>query len=186
MTPASRTTGAVTALLVFLGIGLFGQMGWLGALVLALIAGGLLALMVAWLGDPRGVGMDGPDWDAMPLPPQPVAAAPVRQAPAPAAAPEIAPSGDAIPPAAPRETPDAARSIYAGGPDDLRAIKGIGPKVQQALEQAGVTRFAQIAAWDDADVDRMAAGIGRAASRIRNDDWVGQARALASRRQEAG
>ena len=38
MTPASRTTGAITALLVFLGIGLFGQMGWLAALVLALIA----------------------------------------------------------------------------------------------------------------------------------------------------
>lgn len=186
MTPASRTTGAVAALLVFLGIGLFGQMGWLAAVVLALIAGGLLALMVAWLGDPRGVGMDAPDWEEMPLPSQPVAAVPVRQAPAPAAAPEIAPSGDAIPPAAARETPDAARSIYAGGPDDLRAIKGIGPKVQQALEQAGVTRFSQIAAWDDADVDRMAAGIGRAASRIRNDDWVGQARALAARRQEAG
>ena len=45
MTPASRTTGAVTALLVFLGIGLFGQMGWLAALLLALIAGGLLALI---------------------------------------------------------------------------------------------------------------------------------------------
>ena len=58
MTPASRTTGAVTALLVFLGIGLFGQMGWLAALLLALIAGVLLALMVAWLGDPRGVRMD--------------------------------------------------------------------------------------------------------------------------------
>ncbi len=181
MTPASRTTGAVTALLVFLGIGLFGQMGWLAALVLALIAGGLLALMLGWLGDQGGMAMDGSDWDAMPLPPQAVA-----QAPVPKAAPEIAPSGDAVPPIAVRQMPDAARSIYAGGPDDLRAIKGIGPKVQQALEQAGVTRFAQIAAWDDADVDRMATMIGRAASRIRNDDWVGQAGVLAGRQQEAG
>lgn len=181
MTPASRTTGAVTALLVFLGIGLFGQVGWLAALVLALIAGGLLALMLGWLGDDGGVVMDGSEWDAMPLPPRPV-----PQPPVPMAAPEIAPSGDAVPPVAVREMPDATRSIYAGGPDDLQAIKGIGPRVRQALEQAGVTRFAQIAAWDDADVDRMAAGIGRAASRIRNDDWVGQARALAARRQEAG
>ena len=35
-------------------------------------------------------------------------------------------------------------------------------------------------------VTGASAGIGRAASRIRNDDWVGQARALAARRQEAG
>ncbi|WP_405406299.1 hypothetical protein [Paracoccus sp. Ld10] len=171
MTPASRTTGAVTALLVFLGIGLFGQMGWLAALVLAVIAGGMLALTVGWLSDPGSAAMDGSDWDAMPV--QPAGQTPRAMA-------------------RPRENdaPAVARPLATGskleGPDDLRAIKGIGPKVQQSLEQAGVTRFSQIAAWDDADVDRMADVIGRAASHIRNDDWVGQARVLAALPQEAG
>lgn len=62
--------------------------------------------------------------------------------------------------------------------DDLKQIRGIGPKLEQMLQQAGITRFAQIAAWDDATIDAFAQRIGRMGSRIRSDDWVGQARAL--------
>lgn len=45
-----------------------------------------------------------------------------------------------------------------------------------------MTRFAQIAAWDDAEIDRFAELIGRMGSRIRSDDWVGQARDLAAKK----
>ncbi|WP_342366848.1 hypothetical protein [Qipengyuania flava] len=44
----------------------------------------------------------------------------------------------------------------------------------------GVTSFAQIAAWDEAEIDRIDAQLGRFQGRIRRDDWVGQASLLAA------
>jgi predicted flap endonuclease-1-like 5' DNA nuclease len=66
-----------------------------------------------------------------------------------------------------------------GEPDDLRRIKGIGPKLVVLLHSLGVTRYAQIAAWTDADIDRMDAQMGTFAGRIRRDNWVEQAKLLA-------
>ena len=64
--------------------------------------------------------------------------------------------------------------------DDLTRIKGLGPKLAATLREQGVTGFAQIAAWSDADIDRIDAGLGRFQGRIRRDDWVGQAKLLAA------
>ncbi|WP_148043608.1 hypothetical protein [Paracoccus methylarcula] len=66
-----------------------------------------------------------------------------------------------------------------GEPDDLKRIKGIGPKLEKKLRKQGVTRFAQIAEWGEDEMDHFAGVIGRMGSRIRGDDWVGQARILA-------
>ncbi|TIX50616.1 hypothetical protein E5222_10180 [Alteraurantiacibacter aquimixticola] len=48
------------------------------------------------------------------------------------------------------------------------------------LAEMGVTSFAQIAAWDDAEIDRVDAQLGRFQGRIRRDNWVEQARLLAA------
>ena len=64
--------------------------------------------------------------------------------------------------------------------DDLSLIKGLGPKLVDQLRLLGVTRFAQIAAWDDAEIDRIDAQLGRFQGRIRRDDWPAQARLLAA------
>lgn len=165
MNRSGRITGAVTALLVFLGLGLFGTVGWLAALVLAVIAGGLLALVLQWLVDDGVTAMDAGYWA-----PEPVhsgVVAPVR----------------AVSVADPLPLHETVETVPEA--DNLRAIKGIGVKVEQALLDAGITRFAQIAAWDEAMIDQMAGRIGRAAARIRNDDWVGQARELAAGRRDA-
>jgi predicted flap endonuclease-1-like 5' DNA nuclease len=77
------------------------------------------------------------------------------------------------PPAAP-----AAATVQAPG-DDLARIKGVGPKLVALLQGLGVTAFAQIAAWDDADVERIDAQLGAFAGRIRRDNWIEQARLLA-------
>lgn len=66
------------------------------------------------------------------------------------------------------------------GEDDLTRIKGLGPKLAQQLHALGVTSFAQIAAWDDAEIDRIDAQLGRFQGRIRRDDWPAQARLLAA------
>lgn len=62
--------------------------------------------------------------------------------------------------------------------DDLTRLKGVGPKLAAQLRELGVTTFAQIAAWSEADIDRIDAQLGRFQGRIRRDSWVEQARLL--------
>jgi predicted flap endonuclease-1-like 5' DNA nuclease len=65
------------------------------------------------------------------------------------------------------------------GSDDLTRIKGIGPKYARLLQDAGVTTFAQIAAWRDEDVEAIASRIGVKPSRIRRAGWIESAARLA-------
>jgi predicted flap endonuclease-1-like 5' DNA nuclease len=64
--------------------------------------------------------------------------------------------------------------------DDLKRIKGVGPKLEKLLNGLGVTSYSQIAAWDDDEIDRIDAQLGAFAGRIRRDDWPTQARYLDS------
>ena len=64
--------------------------------------------------------------------------------------------------------------------DDLTRLKGVGPKLVAQLGELGVTSFAQIAAWSEADIDRIDAQLGRFQGRIRRDSWVEQAKLLAA------
>lgn len=64
-----------------------------------------------------------------------------------------------------------------GAPDDLTAIKGIGPKLSAQLNELGVFHYRQIAAWTPADgewIDEYLAFKGRVA----RENWVEQAAAL--------
>ncbi|WP_284126090.1 helix-hairpin-helix domain-containing protein [Parerythrobacter aestuarii] len=64
--------------------------------------------------------------------------------------------------------------------DDLTRIKGVGPKLVTLLNEQGITTFAQVAGWSDADIDRIDSQLGRFEGRIRRDDWVTQAKLLAA------
>ncbi|PKP64256.1 MAG: hypothetical protein CVT87_02290 [Alphaproteobacteria bacterium HGW-Alphaproteobacteria-9] len=64
--------------------------------------------------------------------------------------------------------------------DDLTRIKGLGPKLVTLLGELGVTSYAQIAAWSDADVERIDAELGRFKGRITRDQWIEQAKLLAA------
>ncbi|MCW8842966.1 MAG: NADH:ubiquinone oxidoreductase [Rhodobacteraceae bacterium] len=102
--------------------------------------------------------------------PEAAPVAEVEEAPVPEAAAEPAPA------AAPVEVPAAAVST---GPDDLKKLKGVGPKIEEKLHAAGVTRFAQIATWgadDIAKMDELLSFRGR----IERDGWVEQAKTLAA------
>jgi predicted flap endonuclease-1-like 5' DNA nuclease len=86
-----------------------------------------------------------------------------------------------LPPAPPpAAAPPAAPAPVDGEADDLRRIKGLGPKLVTMLHALGVTRYAQIAGWSDEDIDRIDAQLGPFAGRIRRDSWVEQAKYLAS------
>jgi len=95
-------------------------------------------------------------------------------APEPMPSPEPAQGGMGAQPDPGRE----ATTVPAGSGDDLTAIKGLGPKAAERLQEMGVTRYEQIAAWEEADVARFDRELN-ARGRVVRDDWVGQARALA-------
>ena len=63
-------------------------------------------------------------------------------------------------------------------PDDLKLINGVGPKIEGQLNGLGIWTFAQIAAWTDIE-QSWVDGYLRFRGRIRRDDWVRQADALA-------
>ena len=64
--------------------------------------------------------------------------------------------------------------------DDLTRIKGLGPKLAALLGELGITTYAQIAAWDAAEIERIDAKLGRFSGRITRDQWVEQAKLLAA------
>lgn len=71
-------------------------------------------------------------------------------------------------------------AIPAGPADELTRMKGVGPKVAALLNGLGITRYDQIAAWSDADVERVDSQLGAFKGRIGRDQWVEQARLLAA------
>lgn len=91
-----------------------------------------------------------------------------------------APPAATMPDARPTPAPSPAAPPPAVGSDDLTRLKGVGPKLSALLGTLGVTSFAQIAGWSDADIDRIDAQLGNFQGRIRRDDWVEQARLLAA------
>ena len=91
------------------------------------------------------------------------------------------------PPPTPAGMAGAGEAVAASAPpapsdkrDDLTRIKGVGPKVEKLLHELGVTTFAQIASWDEAEVDRIDTRLGSFSGRIRRDDWRAQAALLAA------
>lgn len=86
--------------------------------------------------------------------------------------------GEVIAAAAAEEVAEAAPAPEAA--DDLGRIKGVGPKLKALLTSLGVTTYAQIAAWTDEDIARIDAQLGTFAGRAKRDNWVEQAKLLAS------
>ncbi|MCA1403149.1 NADH:ubiquinone oxidoreductase [Ensifer sp. IC3342] len=109
--------------------------------------------------------------------PKPTAAPAKRavQATGASPAPVVARSSKVSKPKAKAKAPARAEKPVAA--DDLKRISGIGPKLEQVLNARGIRRFADIAAWSDADVARLDKELGFD-GRILRDDWVRQAKAL--------
>jgi predicted flap endonuclease-1-like 5' DNA nuclease len=61
----------------------------------------------------------------------------------------------AAPPAAVEVEREAPVPKTEAGPDDLRRIEGIGPKISRVLQAAGITTFAQLAAAQVDEIERI-------------------------------
>ena len=81
--------------------------------------------------------------------------------------------------AAPKKAAKAEAALAAAaGADDLKKLSGVGPALEKKLLAAGVTTFAQIAAWSPEDVaaiDEQLSFKGR----IEREGWIEQAKELA-------
>ena len=91
---------------------------------------------------------------------------------------KAATAGKAAPKPAASSPPELLSAPRDGGADDLKLISGVGPKLEQTLNELGIWHYDQVAklrkkeiAWVD---ERL-----RFKGRIERDDWKSQARILA-------
>jgi predicted flap endonuclease-1-like 5' DNA nuclease len=116
---------------------------------------------------------------------QPVAAAAspaaAVTAPAPAPAPEPAPEPAPAPVSAEAAVkPEMLSAAREGGPDDLKQIKGVGPKLEALLHRLGVFHFDQVASWSAEEVAWVDEHLEGFKGRVSRDNWVSQAKVLAA------
>ena len=88
----------------------------------------------------------------------------------------VATAADAAPAAKPAKKAEAAPAAEAAGADDLKQLSGVGPALEKKLHEAGVTTFAQIAAWNADDIAAMDEKLSFK-GRIEREGWVEQAQA---------
>ena len=99
---------------------------------------------------------------------------------APAAAPAVAEAPEAS--AVPGTKPEFLTAARDSGPDDLKKIKGVGPKLEMLLHSMGVYHFDQVAAWTADEVAWVDDNLEGFKGRVSRDEWVAQAKALAGDR----
>jgi large subunit ribosomal protein L21 len=81
-------------------------------------------------------------------------------------------------PKAEAKSAKAAEPKAAAGADDLKQLSGVGPALEKKLHAAGVTSFAQIAAWGAAEIAEFDEKLSFK-GRIEREGWVDQAKKLA-------
>lgn len=133
-----------------------------------------IVLALGWRAPAPGPNeVEAPVAKAAPKPASAASAPAPKAAPAPAAAEEAqAPAGDGSP-----EFLSAARE---GGPDDLKQIKGVGPKLEKTLHDMGIFHFDQIAGWGAKEQAWMDNNLEGFKGRATRDNWVEQAKTLAA------
>lgn len=186
----------------------FAEYSWEGSIFLGVLIAGFLGLVFNFifcrelpaLGDIQAPGSDASNKPAekpKAAQPAPATAPPVEksQAAAPKAAPKPAPS--AAPAAAPAaaasadegtasssdaegKRPEALSQARDGGADNLKEIKGIGPKLEKLCNSLGFFHFDQIANWTPEEVAWVDANLEGFKGRVTRDEWVKQATILAA------
>jgi predicted flap endonuclease-1-like 5' DNA nuclease len=120
------------------------------------------------------------DTGTRPVDPRPMAAAaPLSALPVSAPRAMAAPATAPVMSDAPRR-PAGLAAARAGSADDLKRIKGIGPKLEQLCHSLGFYHFDQIAGWTADEIAWVDDNLEGFKGRVTRDDWVAQARILAA------
>ncbi|APX11766.1 hypothetical protein [Tateyamaria omphalii] len=75
--------------------------------------------------------------------------------------------------------PETLAAARDGGPDNLKEIKGVGPKLEALLHTMGFYHFDQVAGWGPDEVAWVDQNLEGFKGRVTRDDWVAQAKILA-------
>lgn len=75
--------------------------------------------------------------------------------------------------------PKMLKAANKAGADDLKAIKGVGPSLEKALNDMGIWHYQQIADWTDAEIAWVDDNLLRFKGRVSRDNWKQQAKILA-------
>lgn len=98
-----------------------------------------------------------------------------------AATDEPAPTAEREPlPLSEQVRPEALPGPRESGPDDLKRIRGVGPKLEEMLNSRGIYHFDQIAAWGPGEIAWVDSNIEGFHGRASRDDWIGQSKILAA------
>lgn len=100
--------------------------------------------------------------------PLPKLRAPVRAKISPAAPPALAPA---------RSMKSKAATPTSSDRDDLKKLSGIGPRLEQALNERGIKHYADVAKMSKAALKKLDVELGLE-GRVLKDDWAGQAKIL--------
>jgi predicted flap endonuclease-1-like 5' DNA nuclease len=76
--------------------------------------------------------------------------------------------------------PEALDGPRGGKADDLKQIKGVGPKMEKLCNSLGFYHFDQIASWTPDEVAWVDANLEGFKGRVTRDTWVEQAKILAA------
>ncbi|WP_366142872.1 endonuclease [Pseudooceanicola sp.] len=76
--------------------------------------------------------------------------------------------------------PQALSAARDGVADDLKRIKGVGPKLEILLNELGIYHFDQVAAWGADEVAWVDQNLKGFKGRVSRDGWVAQATTLAA------
>jgi NADH-quinone oxidoreductase subunit E len=111
-----------------------------------------------------------------PIPPPPTVApvevaSPAAKAEAPVLAAKTVPVSD-------EHKPLFLAAARADGPDDLKLIRGVGPKLEDTLHRMGVFHFDQIATWTQTNLVWVDQNLGTFRGRAVRDGWIEQAKKL--------
>lgn len=83
------------------------------------------------------------------------------------------------------EKPTGLDAPRGGQADDLKRVKGIGPKLEKLCNSMGFWHFDQIAAWKAEEIAWVDQNLEGFKGRVTRDEWVSQAKALAAGEETA-
>ena len=186
---AAITVGIfVVAALVLVGLGDYGLVsGVFLALLIAMLSGIVLFLgfggtMFAPVSEPAPAQMAASVEPPVEPKPEPEAAQLSEPEPEqdPTPVPEPQPSPSAAGGGAQGVRPTGIDGARGGQADDLKRIKGIGPKLEKLCNSLGFWHYDQIAAWADSEVAWVDDNLEGFKGRVTRDKWVEQAKTLAA------
>lgn len=93
---------------------------------------------------------------------------------------KVTPISAATPKAAPGAKPAGLGEARGGQADDLKLIKGVGPKLETLLHSLGFFHFDQIANWTAEEIAWVDENLAGFKGRVTRDDWIVQAKVLAT------